>query len=316
MPLVASAFRPPWALRNGHVQTILAALRHRPEAPPGTRQRLELPDGDFLDLDWHRAGHPRAVILSHGLEGSSRDPSTRGLAAALNAAGWDALAWNFRGCSGELNRLPRFYHSGETGDLAAVIAHAAPRYDHLALVGFSLGGNMLLKYLAEAPPHPAVRAAIAVSAPIDLAASARELDRHPANRLYLARFMRRLTAKVAAKAIRFPGAFDLAGLRRVRTFAEFDDRFTARIHGFRDAADYWRQSSALPLLPRLTVPTLLLQARNDPFLPPACFPFAVAESHPALSLETPASGGHLGFLDARGSWLERRGPEFLNALRP
>jgi len=311
MPAIASTFSPPFALRNGHIQTILGAILPRRGVPPCAEERLELPDGDFVDLDWMRSGHRRAAILSHGLEGNSRNSDIRGLAGALNACGWDALAWNFRGCSSEENRLARFYHSGETLDLAAVIAHAAKRYADLALVGFSLGGNMTLKYLGEGPSHPAIRAAVAVSVPIDLASSARALDRRRSNRIYLGRFMKSLISKVEAKAIRFPAEIDLSGIRSIRSFAEFDDRYTARIHGFRDAEDYWAQSSARQFLPGIRVPTLLVNALDDPFLTPESFPFPEAETSPRLFLECPANGGHLGFVDARGFWITRRIPEFL-----
>jgi predicted alpha/beta-fold hydrolase len=310
MPIVASAFDPPFFLRNGHVQTVLGAMLRR-GGVIYERERLELADGDFVDLDWARSGRDRLVILSHGLESASSDFLSRGLAAALNAAGWDALAWNFRGCGGEPNRLLRFYHSGETGDLAEVIGHAARRYKRIALVGFSLGGNMTLKYLGEAAPHPAVVAAVAVSAPVDLASSARALDHRPGNRIYLRRFIKRLAAKIESKALRFPDALDTSGLRDVRSFSEFDDRYTARVHGFRDAADYWAQSSARQYLPGITVPSLLLNALDDPFLAAESFPAREAEEHELLALEMPRSGGHLGFLDARGCWLDRRVPEFL-----
>lgn len=314
MPIVASQFRPPALLRNGHVQTILPVLLRRRFAQIFQRERMELEDGDFLDLDWHRHGAPRLAILSHGLEGNSRNDYILGLARTLAAAGWDILAWNFRGCSGEPNRLLRSYHSGETGDFRAVIDHAAAGYPRIALIGFSLGGNVTLKYLGEAPPHPAVCAAAAISAPIDLASCAHALDERRANRVYLRRFLATLVAKTEAKAARFPGAPDTGDARRIRTFREFDGRFTAPIHGFRDAEDYWARASARPLLPRITVPTLLLNPRNDPFLAPPCFPEAEARENPHFTLEMPDSGGHVGFLDfANGleRWSERRVVEFL-----
>lgn len=313
MPIVPPTFRPPAYLRNGHLQTILPVLLPRRFALRIERERLELADGDFLDLDWHRAGAPRVAILSHGLEGNSRNDYILGTARALLATGWDVLAWNFRGCSGEPNRLLRFYHSGATEDLAAVAAHAAARYERLALVGFSLGGNMTLKYLGEAPPHPAVCAAAAISAPIDLASCARELDERRINRVYLRRFLTTLAAKVAAKARRFP-ELDARDARRLASFREFDGRFTAPIHGFRDAEDYWTRSSARQFLPRIAVPTLLLNPRNDPFLGPACYPEAEAAASAHVFLEMPDSGGHVGFLDLSNGlerWSERRVAEFL-----
>ncbi len=315
MPVVASSFNPPAILRNGHLQTILPVLLPRRQALVYERERLELPDGDFLDLDWSRVGSERVAILLHGLEGSTSNGYMRGMAAALNAAGWDVLAWNFRGCSGVMNRLARFYHSGETGDLAAVIRHAAERYSSIALVGFSLGGNVVLKYLGESEPHPAVTRAAAISTPIDLASSARELDRRATNHIYLQRFLKTLVGKVEAKSQQHPEMFDTRGLRRIRSFQEFDDRFTARLHGFRDAEDYWRRSSSRQFLPAIAVPTLLLNAGNDPFLAPESFAFAEAEQSAHLFFEAPASGGHVGFLDFAGKnpvWSERRVVEFLN----
>jgi len=316
MPVISSRFHPPRFLRNGHAQTIVPVLLPRRVRLSMQRERLELADGDFLDLDWARAGRSRVAILTHGLEGSSTQSYIRGLAAALVAAGWDVLAWNFRGCSGEPNRLLRAYHSGETGDLAAVIARAATDYQKIALVGFSLGGNVVLKYLGEAPPHPAVAACVAISAPIDLAACAGQLDARWSNRLYLRRFLVSLAGKIEAKARLFPGQFDATGARRMRSFQEFDDRFTGPLHGFRDAADYWTQSSARQFLPRIALPTLLLQPQNDPFLAPGAYPWPEAEASAHVHLEAPASGGHVGFLDlARGlqPWSERRVVEFLGS---
>ncbi len=327
--VIGPAFRPPPGLRHGHVQTILPALLPRRRLPvPYRRERLELPDGDFLDLDWLQGGspaggraRPRLALLTHGLEGDAEAGYIRGMARALHAAGWDVLAWTFRGCGREPNRLPRFYHAGETGDLCTVIAHGVSQgYDTMALVGFSLGGNLLLKCLGEAPAHPSVAAAAAFSVPVDLAASARALDGRRGNRLYLRRFLATLTAKVEAKARRFPEHLDATGLRGMRGFGDFDDRYTARLHGFRDAADYWTRSSARSYLPGIRVPTLLVNARDDPFLPaPDCFPFAEAEANPHLFFEAPAHGGHVGFVDFRDpagagrTWAERRAVDFLRA---
>ena len=190
----------------------------------------------------------------------------------------------------------------------------------MALIGFSLGGNLTLKYLGEAPPHPTVVAGVAVSAPVDLAASARRLDRRRSNRIYLRRFLKTLVAKVEAKAARFPGELDLKDIRRMRSFAEFDDRYTARLHGFRDAEDYWKRASARPFLPAINVPALLVNARDDPFLPRECFPVVEAESSKRFVLEAPIYGGHVGFLESLRphgpNWLERRTLEFLATSLP
>jgi len=317
MPIVSSQFRPPRLLWNGHVQTILPVLFPRGIKLAYERERLELVDRDFLDLDWVRAGSKRVAILSHGLEGSSRDECVLGMVVALVAAGWDVLAWNFRGCGGQGNRLARFYHSGETGDLGAVIERAAPAYGQIALVGFSLGGNVTLKYLGEGRTHPAVVAGVGISVPVDLTASCRVLDGRWGNRIYLRRLVGRLVAKVQAKAREFPLEIDADGAERIRTFAEFDGRYTAPLHGFRDAEDYWARSSARGFLGSIRVPTLLLNARNDPFLAPECFPVEEAKENPALFLETPESGGHVGFLDfvhGLQPWSERRVVDFLGSL--
>lgn len=314
MPIVTSRFQPPPWLRNPHVQTIVPVLLPLRGNVVFERTRLELPDGDFLELDAVQTGVERVAILSHGLEGCSRNGYIRGMAGALVAAGWDVLAWNFRGCGGEMNRLPRFYHSGETGDLRTVVARAAERYSSIVLIGFSLGGNVTLKYLGEAPPHANVAAAAAVSAPIDLASCAAAIDSRRGNRVYLRRFLSTLIAKAEAKALRFPEQLDALGARRVRTIAEFDERFTAPLHGFRDAADYWARSSARQFLPGIRVPTLLLNAQDDPFLSATCFPEDEAASNPHLFVEAPAHGGHVGFLDFAGGlrhWAEHRIVEFL-----
>jgi predicted alpha/beta-fold hydrolase len=207
------------------------------------------------------------------------------------------------------------YHSGATEDLRAVIDHAAPAYSRIALIGFSLGGNLTLKYMGEAATHPTVAGAIAISAPIDLAASARALDTRWSNRVYLRRFILSLVAKVEAKALHFPDEIDARGSRDLRTFQEFDDRYTSRLHGFRDAADYWKQASSRQYLDRIALPTLLLNAQDDPFLAPECFPFPEAERNPSLFLETPRHGGHLGFLQFKGGlrpWFEGRVIQFLD----
>ena len=321
MPVLTPSFHPPAWLKGGHLQTILPVVWRRRAARLSQAETLELPDGDFLQLNWNKAGNRRLVILSHGLEGNAEAGYIRGMAAAVGAAGWDVLAWTFRGCGPQPNRLLRFYHSGETGDLGTVIRHAAPGYpEGVALVGFSLGGNLTLKYLGEAPVDPAVIGGAAVSAPVDLAASAQALDRRWGNRIYLRRFLQTLIAKVAAKARRFPGEIDVTDIQRVRSFQEFDDRYTARLHGFRDAADYWAQSSARQYLTEITAPTLLINARDDPFLPPECFPRTEAEASPCFFLEAPEFGGHVGFIDwAEGpngpTWAERRVVEFLTRIR-
>ncbi len=239
------------------------------------------------------------------------------LARIFSAAGWDVVSWNHRGCSGVLNRLTRSYHSGATEDLAAVLAHTGDR--PTALVGCSLGGNLLLKYLGEGAVVPNVLGAVAFSPPIDLASTAHALDERPGNHIYRNRLIRSLTAKVLAKAAAMPGRIDTSGLQGLHGFADFDDRFTAPAHGFRDADDYWARCSARPFLPAIKVPALLVTALDDPFLGPPSYPNPEARDHPALFLETPAHGGHLGFVDGfphTFDWAGRRAVEFLDPLFP
>lgn len=312
MPVHPSAYQAPLFLRRGHAQTILGALAPAWARPVFAQETLSLPDGDRLHLGWLRGGRARLVILSHGLEGSMRASYIRGMAAACSRAGWDVLAWDYRGCGGRPNLLPRSYHSGESGDLGSVIAHAAPGYAALALVGFSLGGNITLKYLGESAPHPAVRAAAAVSAPVDLASSAAALDDRPGNRLYQRRFLRSLLAKAEEKARRFPAALPPGRLDGIRSIRDFDERFTAPLHGFRDAADYYARASSLPHLPAIRTPALLLNAADDPLLAPPSYPGGVAAENAALHLEMPDHGGHVGFLTpGLRRWHERRVLDFL-----
>jgi uncharacterized protein len=314
MPVVPSLFQPPFFLRNGHLQTILPTLLRRRYLVSFTRERLELADGDFVDLDWATSGRDKLAIISHGLEGSSHDDCVRGMATRLQRKKWDVLAWNFRGCGLEPNRLVRSYHSGETGDLAAVIALAAARYSRIALIGFSLGGNVTLKYLGEGGCHPAVVAGIAISVPIDLMACANAIDHRWTNRIYLRRFLSKLMPKIQAKALLFPDRLDVRPSHRIRTLREFDNLYTAPIHGFRDAEEYWQKSSSRRYLEGIRVPVLLLNARDDPFLTLESLPYAEAEKNPQLFLEAPKSGGHVGFIDLASNfrrWHESRSLEFL-----
>jgi len=300
MPIVQStSYRPPPLMANGHLQTILPSLLRRVDGVTYRRERITTPDDDFIDLDWSCRGSRHLVVLCHGLEGSSRAPYIRGMVRACNQAGWDAVVYNYRGCSGQINRQLRAYHSGATDDLGLVHDHIAGRntYRSLGFVGFSLGGNLVLKYLGEKsfalPPDRYWGAAVSV--PCDLAASARQIDR-TANKLYNWRFLRTLIPKARWKARHWPGRIDPAQLKSVRSLKAFDDLYTAPAHGFRDAEDYWRQCSALKFLEGIRVPTLLINARNDPFLDRTCFPYASARRNAMLYLETPCSGGHVGFI--------------------
>jgi predicted alpha/beta-fold hydrolase len=314
MPLLSSSYRPPWGLGNGHLQTILPVLFRRVATITCERERIETPDGDFLDLDWNRDHRSESlVIITHGLEGNSANASVRGMASAFHRAGWDTLAWNLRGCSGELNRLLRTYHSGAWEDLQSVIEYAAGTYRRIALVGFSIGGNLTLKYLGDHGNSidPRIVGAVAFSVPCDLASSARVMESR-VNSIYMQHFLRNLRRKIREKASAFPGAVSTDGLGRIRTFREFDGTYTAPLNGFLSAEDYWAKASSKPSLSGITIPALLVNALNDPFLGAECFPREEAAANPHLQLELPESGGHLGFI-TRGEeyWSESRAVEFL-----
>lgn len=309
-----SGFAPPRWLRGGHAQTVYGALVRMPIRLPLSHERWELPDGDFVDVDLLPAPTPNApqVIVCHGLEGSSRSGYVRGVLRELRARGLGGVALNFRGCSGEPNRLLRFYHSGDTGDLGVIVSRlAAERPGRaLGLCGFSLGGNVVAKYLGEhgdAVPRE-VRAAAVVSVPFDLALCAGALDGPGLMaRIYRERFLRRLRAKVVRKARRHP-SLPVAAARRARTFAEFDGAVTAPLHGFASAADYWERASAGPFLPSVCRPLLILAAEDDPFIPPAVVPHAAARANPHLMLEVSDGGGHVAFVHGP-PWATRRHAE-------
>lgn len=321
--LPQSTYRPPFGFANGHLQTIYPTIFRRTPQICTRRERIETPDGDFLDLDWSPdCGNRKLAILSHGLEGHSQRKYMQGMARALCRAGWQVLAWNFRGCSGEPNRRLQFYHSGSTGDLDTVIRHAdrAGRYQAIALLGFSLGGNITLKLVGDqaAALNPRICAAVAFSVTCDLSSSAQQLAGWQ-NSIYMRRFLKTLRQKVRYKAARFPGELTLPGLESMRSFYEFDDAYTAPVHGFRDAADYWAQCSSLHSLPHIRIPTLLVNACDDPFLSPSCYPVELARNHPHFHLETPRSGGHMGFVSFNASktyWSEQRAVDFLAAHGP
>ncbi len=314
MPVIASSYQPPSPLRLGHVQTVLPTLARRVPALNYQRTSLNTLDGDFLDLDWASVGGHRLAVICHGLEGDSQRAYVRGMARAVNSAGWDVLAYNCRGCGGRPNRTPAFYHSGATGDLdLAVRAALARGYESLALIGFSLGGNLIFKYLGElgdqARAH--IRAGVGFSVPCDLADSGRRMELRQ-NRIYVARFLRLLRAKIRAKMKLVPGAMDDRGYGRIKNFRQFDDRYTAPLHGFADALDYYRQASCRTFLGRIAVPALMVNALDDPLLGPGCFPWAEARANPYFFLETPAHGGHVGFMAGGGRyWSEARAVEFL-----
>lgn len=319
--MTVSAFRPHPLLRGAHAQTLFAFLAHRHHPLPWQHERLELPDGDFLDLcHLGPAGRP-VVCLFHGLEGCVRSHYVGGLASALVAHGFRVTFMHFRGCSGEPNRLPRAYHSGETGDIGHLVEILRQRHERHALlaVGFSLGGNALLKYLGERGGDSPLRAAVAVSPPLRLATAANRIDRG-LSCIYQAYLMHRMKASTRARLRRLGTLpVDPQRMEHSRSFREFDDCVTAPLHGFRDADDYYGRSSSALWLAGIEIPTLVLHACDDPFLGPEGIPDGHGAG-PGVQFELSRHGGHVGFIGRNRfglpvRWLERRIPPWLTEPR-
>jgi len=289
------------------------------------RERWELPDGDFLDLDVgpepEGAGAPLVLVL-HGLEGSSRRRYVLSACRELLALGLRPVAMNFRGCSGTLNRRPRFYHSGETDDPAFVLRGLRRAFPgrKVGAMGFSLGGNALLKLLGERPDGGVglVDAAVCVSVPFDLAAGGAYLERTWMGRMYTRYFLRSLRAKVRAKSDALAPRIDVPATLRARTLREFDDAATSLLHGFRDADDYYASCSSAGFIDGIRTPTLLLHSLDDPFLPPSAVPRATLEANPALTTILTDRGGHVGFIEGSPRsptlWGEQQGARYLRAV--
>lgn len=319
MPVLPSNYKPPFPFRNSHFSTIYSGLFRKVPGLLQERERLELLDGDFLDLDWStsRFETNKLVILIHGLEGNAQRHYIVGSAKIFNQHNYDACAINLRGCSGEQNRLFRTYHSGATEDLTAVIQHILSHksYDNIYLMGYSLGGNLILKYLGEGNTVPAqLKGSVGVSVPCNLKSASDELLKTK-NALYSARFKKHLIAKLMAKKQVFPELISDTEINRIKTLKDFDDIYTSRAHGFENANDYYEKCSCLQFLPRITVPSLILNAKNDSFLGEACYPTKETLSNPKLYLEIPKFGGHVGFWGRKNiSYAEKRGVEFLNTL--
>lgn len=319
-----SAYRAPAWLPGGNLQTLYPALLARRPAVDYRRERWDTPDGDFIDLDWTAkpvTADAPLVVLFHGLEGSSMSHYARALMHAVAQRGWLGVVMHFRGCSGELNRLPRAYHSGDSAEIDWVLRRLQirhperPRY----AVGVSLGGNALLKWLGEQGMSAAItlRAAAAVSAPVDLHAAGDALQRG-FNMTYTKNFLWTMKRSSLARLAAHPRLFDARKMLATRTLREFDNLVTAPLHGFRDVDDYYDRASSKPLLVKITIPTLLLNARNDPFLPAVVLPVP-SDMSAAIRAEFPETGGHVGFISGTfpGSlnWLPQRLLGFFAAMR-
>ncbi|MCD6039037.1 MAG: hypothetical protein K0S27_437 [Gammaproteobacteria bacterium] len=311
------SFKPAWWLTNSHCQTLWPVLcRRRIKNLPLKRERVELADGDFIDLDWVGGSRGPIVLILHGLEGSVKSPYVQGMLQTILQQGWRGVCMHFRSCSGELNRLPRVYHSGETLDITEVVNRlrqhelATP----MAAIGFSLGGNVLLKWLGETGEHNPLTAAIAISVPFQLSQAASRIDRG-FSKIYQWRLLHCLRKKIQWKFPQQTAPFNFSSLRKLRTLRDFDDYVTAPLHGFINGEDYYTQSSSRQYLAKIKVPTLILQAKDDPLVGEQILP-EKQDISSQIMLEISEKGGHVGFISGRFPWkieywLEQRASIFL-----
>ncbi len=313
-------YKAPLLFRNGHWQSIYPTIFRKVAGVHYSRERIATPDDDFLDLDWMSGKSNKLVIISHGLEGNSSRTYVKGMVKAVTDAGYDALAWNFRGCSGTTNHQPKLYHSGSYKDLETVIEHVLQHYSYreINLIGFSIGGNISLIYLGRKgntiDQH--IKKCVVFSVPCDLRAGSEQIGK-PCNQIYMKRFLHLLHEKIKAKKVDFPDLFDDRDYSAIKNFYDFDSRYTVRMHGFVDAYDYWRQCSSKQFIKNIRIQTLLVSALDDPLLAQACFPFSESAANPYVSLETPKHGGHVGFVTFNRNnlyWSEKRSVAFLKTI--
>ncbi|MEN8761090.1 MAG: hydrolase [Thiogranum sp.] len=301
----SSAFKAAWWLPGPHLQTLYPHIFRRRNLPALTRERIELDDGDFLDIDWSGHNSGPLVLMLHGLEGSIHSHYATGLMNSLNHSGFQVVLLNFRGCSGEPNRLPRSYHSGDTDDVDTILERLVRQQPQrpVYIVGTSLGGNVLLKWLGEHPDQTLVKKAVAISVPFELNIAAHRLERG-FSRLYQAHLLYKLRRSTRSKAARIALPIDVSRLSRIRSFRQFDDQVTAPLHGFDGVDDYYRRASSRPFIKNIKTPTLILHAADDPFMTPDAVP-EEDELGPGVQLELSESGGHVGFVGGIFPWNPR-----------
>ena len=308
-----STYKPSLLFKNNHFNTVYRTLFNK-NVINFNRKRLELEDGDFIDLDFSSVNSNKVIIAIHGLEGSSYSTYIQSITTYANQKNYDVIAINLRGCSGEQNRLISSYHSGITHDLDAVIRHleAAYTYDEINIIGYSLGGNISLKYAGEqgASISNKIASVVGISVPCDLKASAEKINTF-SNKLYQKMFMQTLKKKAITKTEAFPNSFlSKEKIRAAKSFKDFDDAYTAPVHGFKNAEDYWKKCSCKQFIPSIKVPSILITALDDPFLKAPCYPFKEATASKNLFMEAPNYGGHVGFgtsLNTRNNnWCEDR----------
>jgi predicted alpha/beta-fold hydrolase len=318
MPLLKSTFFPTLPFRNSHFNTIYRALFTK-ENVVYNRKRITTWDNDFIDLDFSLVGSKTLAILIHGLEGSSQSKYMLAATSELNNEGLDVVAFNLRSCSGEDNLLLQSYHSGKTEDVHFVVNHISDNYtyENIVLIGYSLGGNLILKYMGEFAKTQSskIKCAIAVSVPIDLASSSKEMSSFK-NKIYMEEFLKTLRLKVLEKAHKFPEyKIDKDQLFKAKAFKDFDVLYTVPVFGFSGPEDYWEKASSKPYLSSIETPTLLVTSQDDPFLSEECYPIKDAESSKDFYLEITKYGGHVGFISSfimhQNRWLESRMINFI-----
>lgn len=312
-----SEYNSPWYLKGAHVQTIVPTI-FRNTRVAYKRERIFTPDKDFLDLDWITSESDSVCIICHGLEGSSNAGYVKSIAKKIFEQNINVVAMNYRGCSGEINLATRYYHSGSTDDVQTVINHVLSlhQYRNIFLVGFSIGGNLVLKLAGDLGLSISglVKKIVSVSCPVDLQSSAKVLDKK-ANRIYLNRFLNSLKPKVIAKLNRLPFRLTTENIKQWKTFYEFDSYYTAPMYGFASAEDYWQQASSKPVLKNISVPTLFISALNDPFLDEPCFPIEESKQNSKIKLLLTKEGGHVGFTQSIFSQQYYYEKETLNFLK-
>ncbi|HKK89370.1 MAG TPA: alpha/beta fold hydrolase [Saprospiraceae bacterium] len=320
MPYISSKYPgPPLILRNGTVETIYAALWRKAPEVSYQRERRELPDGDFIDLDWLLQGSNKLAVIVHGLEGNSQRPYLRAMASLYYEKGWDVLAWNARSCSGEMNRNFRLYSHADIDDLQLVlngILHSGT-YKSVTLTGVSMGGNMVLKYAGvegESLRHSPLVAVTAISTPLDLRAAARNLDR-PNMFVFNWKFSQNLKKKITAKANQFPGKLDLDKLDQLENWEDFDRYFTVPLGGYENVQEFYKLGSGINYLSGISVPTLIINAQNDPILTEESIDFKVPRGQDEVYVELPKYGGHVAFTlkNSIYNWSEIRSWSFAEA---
>lgn len=288
-------YLPPKLLFNGHLQTVYPAIFRKIKLlTPYVHERIITQDQDFLDLFWMRQKSDKLVIISHGLEGNADRAYVKGMANAHFSENFDVLTWNYRGCSDQLNKLPKMYHSGATEDLLEVVNHTSKDYHEIFLIGFSLGANLTLKFLGERGSYKNIKKACVIAAPLDLKSSSLHLNRLK-NALYQIRFMRSLKMKARAKHAQYPGLFDLKKLENIHTIYDFDNLITAPIHGFKNADDYYEKCSSKNFIRNIQIPTQILNAMNDPFLTTKILDKSIVRNFDYVSYQITSQGGHCGY---------------------